>query len=90
MSWSPQFLHYSARELKAESQNFSQSTTPNVRLAAALTSEAKSRENTVTKVNKGKIYQKNTKRSETRQGWVQVVPKDSKTLPLRVQVVPTY
>ena len=48
----------SARELKAESQNFSQSTTPNVRLAAALTSEAKSRENTVTKVNKGKIIRK--------------------------------
>ena len=56
----------SARELKAESQNFSQSKTPNVRLAAALTSEAKNRENKMTKMTKEKMYQKNTTRSETR------------------------
>ena len=53
----------SARELKVESQNFSQSKTPNVRLAAALTSEAKNRENKMTKMTKEKIYQKNTTRS---------------------------
>ena len=63
----------SARELKAESQNFSQSKTPNVRLAAALTSEAKNRETKMTKMTKEKIYQKNTTRSETRYGLVQVV-----------------
>ena len=56
----------SARELKAESQNFSQSKTPNVRLAAALASEAKNREIKMTKMTKEKIYQKNTTRSETR------------------------
>ena len=57
----------SARELKAESQNFSQSTTPNVRLvlAAALTSRAKNRENKMAKPTKEKIYQKNTTHSET-------------------------
>ena len=48
----------SARELKAESQNFSQSTTPNVRLAAALTSEAKNRENKMTKLTKRNISEK--------------------------------
>ena len=57
----------SARELKAESQNFSQRKTPNVRLAAASTSEATNRENKMTKTNQRKnIYQKNTTRSETK------------------------
>ena len=51
----------SAQELKAESQNFSQSTAP-----AALISEAKNRENKMTKLTKEKIYQKNTTRSESR------------------------
>jgi len=45
----------SAQELKAECQSFSQSRTPNVRLAAALTSEAKNRENKMTKLTKPKI-----------------------------------
>jgi len=51
----------SARELKAESPSFSQSRTPNVRLAAALTSEAKNRENKMTKLTKPKIQLKKLK-----------------------------
>ena len=78
----------SARELKAESQNFSQSKTPNVRLAAALTSEAKNRENKITKMNK--IYQKNTtvvKQGKVGSKWSQ--EKHRKILPLRAKVALT-
>ena len=81
----------SARELKEESQNFSQSKTPNVRLAAALTSEAKNRENKMTKMTKKKIYirkiQHVVKQGKVRSKWSQ--EKHRKILPLRAKVAPT-